>query len=96
MLQGEACNNNLASINTLPKNNNSDNFPKFFYSKLLEFNALESGFSIFKNSLTITWNEATGHYSLRASAQWGLSEFKSDISSVWFWYFNQSRHKNVQ
>lgn len=82
MLQGEGCNNNLASINTLPKSNNSDNFPKFSYSKLLEFNALESGFSIFKNSLTITGNETTGHYPLRASAQWGLSEFKSDISSV--------------
>lgn len=82
MLQGEGCNNNLASINTLPKNNNSDNFPKFSYSKLLEFNALESGFSIFKNSLSINGNEATGHYPLRASAQWGLSEFKLDISSV--------------
>ena len=82
ILQADSCNNNLASINTLPTNNNSDNFPKFSYSKLLEFNALESGFLIFKNSLTITGNEATGHYPLRASAQWGLSEFKSDISSV--------------
>ena len=82
MLQGEGCNNNLASINTLPKSNNSDNFPKFSYSKLLEFNVLESGLLLFKNSLTITGNETTRHYPLRASAQWGLSEFKSDISSV--------------
>jgi len=43
---------------------------------------------------TLDWSYIF-QYLFSSSAQWGLSEFGSEASSVWLWCFIKSRHKNV-